>query len=1006
MVGMIEAMPRVSSPVFVGRTGELHRLWEAFEAASDGRPATRLVAGEAGIGKTRLVAEFMAQARDADATVLVGDCLRLGETGLPYAPFVAALRRALRPFRGEDLDRLIGPGRAELAHLLPDLGPPAPRPVPRPDASVSAAAAQARLFEIVFGILRRLAEERPLVLILEDVHWADSSTRDLFRFLVRTAREGRFLFVATYRTDELHRRHPLPPIIAELTRLPHVEQIEVEAFDADEVGEQLTAITGEPAGPDVAASLLTRSGGNPFFAEELIAAGEVGLALPRSLRDTLVDRVRQRSEGAQTVLRVTAVAGGRVDHRLLEQVSGLTPADLAEALRETVEHHVLEPTSPGEMPAYHFRHALLQEAVYEDLLPSERTQLHADLARAIEEHAELARADPSGAAAQLAHHWLMAHDLGRALVAAIAAGRAAAAGYAFTEADVLLERALELWSKVPPDALPSDVSRDDVLVEAAEAAAHAGDPRRSIDLVRSALADTDPAAEPMRAGELHHRMAWYLNEAGDWQAGARQMERAVALIPIDPPSRERARVLSDLSHSLMVSGRFTDSLAVGEAALAISRAVGARIAEARALNAIGLDIACRSDLERAIPMLRDGYERAAQLSDPQGVFLTCVGLGWALDEAGYHEQSLELAHATLERLNELGAGARYGGQLASKAARAMFELGRWDEAESLIDETLAGGPTRYAVRWLLSNRVRLRIHRGQLDAAERDLRTYEALGERVVGPDPDLRGSRQAELATTRGDATVARRRVRDLLDRLAEPDIDTDGRSLMVIGLWAELEEADAARAAGDRARLATARTRAAELGDLMTNHLRRVNEITAEPAPTIVADGALAPAIVSAVNGESDTELWDRSVAAHRALSRPFPLARALAVAAEAYLGRRRRNDAAAALAGAHEIAKRLGAEPLRTRIEALARRGRVPLDGVDSADATADRFGLTPREREVLALLAAGRSNRQIGDALYMAESTAGVHVGNILAKLGVTRRAEAAVIAHRIGLAGST
>ncbi len=1003
---MIEAMPRVSSPVFVGRSGELDRLWDAFEEAAAGRPATRLVAGEAGIGKTRLVGELMTRARDAGARVLVGDCLRLGETGLPYAPFVAALRRALRPLRGHELDQLIGPGRAELAHLLPDLGPAAPRPLPRPDASVSAAAAQARLFEIVFAILRRLAEERPLLLVLEDVHWADSSTRDLFRFLVRTAREGRFLFVATYRTDELHRRHPLPPVIAELSRLPHVDQVEVAAFDEGELGQQLAAITGEPAAPEVTEALLTRSGGNPFFAEELIAAGEVGLALPRSLRDTLIDRVRQRSEAAQAILRVIAVAGGRVDHRLLAAVSGVPPADLADALRETVEHHVLEPTSPGEMPAYHFRHALLQEAVYEDLLPSERTQLHADIARAIEEHAELRREDPSGAAAQLAHHWHMAHELDRALVAAIAAGRAAAAGYAFTEADVLLERALELWPKVPPDALPADVSRHDVLVEAAEAAAQAGDPRRSIDLVRSALADSDPVSEPMRAGELHHRMAWYLNEAGDWQAGSREMERAVELIPIDPPSHERARVLSDLSHSLMVRGRFTDSLAIGEAALAISRAVGARIAEARALNAIGLDIACRSDLERAIPMLRDGYERAVTLRDPQGVFLTCVGLGWALDEAGYHERSLELAHATLDRLNELGAAARYGGQLASKAGRAMFELGQWDEAQSLIDDTLAGGPTRYAVRWLLSNRVRLNIHRGQLDTARRDLRAYEALGERVVGPDPDLMGSRQAELAVQDGQPTVARELVRELLERLAEPDIDTDGRSLMIIGLWAELEEAESAQAARDPERLEAARDRARELGRLMSIHAVRVAEIAARPAPTIIADSALAEALVASVVGEPDVELWDRAVAAHRAVTRPFPLARALAAAAVAYLAQRRKNEAAAALAEAHEIAARLGADPLRTRIEALARRGRVSLAGVASADATADRFGLTPREREVLALLAAGRSNRQIGDELYMAESTAGVHVGNILAKLGVTRRAEAAVIAHRIGLAGST
>jgi DNA-binding CsgD family transcriptional regulator len=1002
---MIGSMPRVSSPVFVGRAAELDRLCAALEDAREGRPGTRLIVGEAGIGKTRLVGEFMSRARRSDAHVLVGDCLQLGDTGLPYAPFVGALRPVLRSLAPEELDRLVGPGRAELAHLLPDLGPPAPRRLARPDSSVTAVAAQARLFEIVFAMLRRLADERPLVLVLEDLHWADSSTRDLLRFLVRNARDARFLFVATYRSDEMHRRHPLLPLVAELGRLPNVDDIELPVFGEAEVAEQVAGITGEPAAPELVAAVLVRSGGNPFFAEELIAAGEFGLGLPRSLRDTLADRVRQLDEGAQAVLQVAAVAGGRLDHRLLVDVSDVEDGELGEALREAIEHHVLLPTSPDEAPAYAFRHALLQEAVYEDLLPSERTRLHAALARAIEAHPELQVADPSGAAAQLAHHWFMAHDLERALEAAIAAGRAAAAGYAFPEAEALLERALELWPKVPVDALPEGVTRTDVLVEAAEAAAQAGDPRRSIDLVRAALAETDATASPMQAGVLHHRLAWYLNEAGDWQSGARAMERAVELIPIDPPTQERARVLSDLALSLMVRGRYADSLAVAEAALAISRAVGARGAEARALDALGLDVACRSDLERALPLLRESHARALELHDPQAVFLTAVGLGWALDETARHDESLELALATRERLRELGAEPRYGGQMASKAGRALFELGRWDEADALVDETLDAGPTRYAVRWLLSNRVRIHIHRGRLEAARLDLLTYEALGEKVVGPDPDLMYSRRAELAIEAGEPVEAREVVRSTLHRIVEPDLDTDARTLMLIGLWAELDEVEAARTAGARDRVAAAQVRAAELEAAVRHHAHRVRETAASVATIVRADEALAVAIGAEVRDESDPECWERAVALRRELGRPFELARVLTRAAQAHLGGRRRDAASQALTEAHRIAAGIGAVPLRLRIEALARRGRIDLAGVESADAAADRLGLTPREREVLALLADGRSNRQIGERLYMAESTAGVHVSNILAKLGVTRRSEAAVIAHRIGLAGS-
>ena len=219
-----------------------------------------------------------------------------------------------------------------------------------------------------------------------------------------------------------------------------------------------------------------------------------------------------------------------------------------------------------------------------------------------------------------------------------------------------------------------------ILEEAAEAAAQAGDPRRSIDLVRSALAETDPIREPMRAGVLHHRLAWYLNESGDWQSGVTAMERAVALIPIDPPTHERAAVVADLAHSLMIRSRYGESMALAEAALAISRAVGAGPAETRALAALGLDLGGRSDLERAIPMLRDGYELAVELGEPQAIFLTGVGLGWALDEAARHEEALEVARSTRDRLRSMGAEARFGGQLGSKMARALYDLGRWDEA--------------------------------------------------------------------------------------------------------------------------------------------------------------------------------------------------------------------------------------------------------------------------------------------------------------------------------------
>ena len=452
----------------------------------------------------------------------------------------------------------------------------------------------------------------------------------------------------------------------------------------------------------------------------------------------------------------------------------------------------------------------------------------------------------------------------------------------------------------------------------------------------------------------------------------------------------------------MVRGRFSESMALAEAALAISRAVGARSAEARALNALGLDLASRSDFERAIPILRDGHQLATELGDPQALFLSSVGLGWALDEAARHAESLEIALASRDRLRALGAEARFGGQMASKAARALYELGRWDEAAELLDETIASAPTRYAMRWLLSNRIRLLVNRGRLDGARRDLRTYEALGERVVGPDPDLVGWRRAEMALVAGEPLVARRLIAETIARLVEPEVDTDARALILTGLRAEADEADAARGARDRTRETAAIRRAEELLGLMRSHQARVREIASHPVPLIEADGSLAAAYAARARRSADVAPWDAAVEGRRAVGRPFEIATVLAEQAVVLVAGRRREDGASALAEAHAIATDLGARPLLVTIESLARRARIGLEGVDTADDAADRIGLTRREREVLSLLADGRSNRQIGEELFMAESTAGVHVSHILGKLGVNRRSEAAVVAHRLGL----
>src|SRR5215211_2213760 len=496
---------RVSSPVLVGRDAEVAQLRAALELAAAGRPATVVVAGEAGVGKTRLVAQLLGEAAGRGAVALTGGCLDVGEGVLAYAPLVEALRPLPSVTEPAELERVLGGARAELARLVPELGSPAEAG----GTPASAPLAPTRLFELLLGTLHRLAETGPLLVVVEDLHWADQSTRDLLGFLVRNLRGGVAL-VLTYRSDELHRRHPLRPFLAELDRSGRAERLELEL---------LAGILGEPLASALVGEVLARSEGNPFFAEELLAAHLEGSRLPLVLRDLVLARVAALSEPTQRVLEVAAVAGTRVDHQLLAAVVGQDPGQLVWLLREAVGRHVLAVDEAGD--AYAFRHALVQEAIYDDLLPVQRGPLHAAYARALERRIAQRSDDsgPPGATAvergRLAYHWYAAHDQGQALVASVRAGQAAEAASALAEALGHYERALTLWDQAPEAAAGSPLDRGAVLHRAAEAANLAGYDDRAVALGRLALDRVDTAAEPLRAGALLERLGRYHWTAAD-----------------------------------------------------------------------------------------------------------------------------------------------------------------------------------------------------------------------------------------------------------------------------------------------------------------------------------------------------------------------------------------------------------------------------------------------------------------------------------------------------------
>jgi DNA-binding CsgD family transcriptional regulator len=987
---------RVTSASFVGRQEELGRLHRALQSAAAGEPTTVLIAGEAGVGKTRLVEQFAVQVDD-QARVLLGRCLQLSGGGLPYGAIVDALRDLIASFDSAHLEELIGPASDDLRRLLPGAAPT------RSTQRVSEFA-QSRLFESILRLLDRLAQRQPVVLAIEDVHWADRSMLDLLMFLVRMVRHARLVVVATYRSDELHPQHPLQPALAVLDRSRHLERLELGPFDREELGLLLGGILGRPPSPATVQQILARSGGNAFLAEELLAAesNQPGQELPRRLQGILLARVAALSEDTRQVLRLTATAGRPIEHHLLAAAAQLPELRLLAATREAVDRQVLR--TQGD--AYGFRHVLLQQAVYGELLPGERVRLHAAVARALTE-------DPHAGAlrqtsAELAQHWSVAGDYPQALIASIAAARAAAEIYGFTEAHQHYERALNLWEQVPDAKEWAGLGLGDLRVEAAEAARWAGSPIRAATLLQETLANLDGHMQPARAGLLHARLAEYRSETGDGKAALAAYEEASRLVANEPASAEKARVLAGHGTELMRQAQYSASRALCEQAIEAARAVGAQAEEGRALNTLGCDLAGLGNQEGGIAALRQALALSEVASDFDDLYRAYFNLSMALGyDAGRPQDGLKVARRGLERMRQLGLElAQPGGALREAMAWQLWDLGRWQEAQELVREALRRPlPARWMPELhLLSGR--LHLARGDLDLAHEQGQMAARMLKQVNDPLPHVFLQRYlADLATWQGDDDAARSAMAKALRYLGDSEETTVAIELCRTGLRAA---ADSAQRAHDR------HANPSELADIYATG-QQFLALTRQSLgrlgtnfPVVSALAAACEAEFTRLESRSDPQKWAALAGSWDALSRPYEVAYARWRQAEALLSRKASKPAAGVLRQAHQIASQLDARLLRHEIERLAQRARIDLRPPNATVAraaglsAATQHGLTPREQEVLQHLVEGRTNRQIGRALFISEKTASVHVSNIMSKLGATNRSEAAAIAHRLRL----
>jgi DNA-binding CsgD family transcriptional regulator len=1008
-MGALEAAARPArTPSFVGRDEELSCLHDALRRAAAGRPGMLLVAGEAGVGKSRLVSRFAEEAGRAGTLVAVGGAAPLTGGALPYAPLLHALRAA--DDHGPGTVRELG---AELAGILAELTGDRPAAGRTGEPEVG----RGLLFEHICDVLSRLGRLGPVLLVLEDLHWADSGTLDVLAFVLRTLRGARLLVVGTYRADDPGEL--LAGWLAETRRWPEVGWLELPRFTRAELAAQLSGLRGGPVDSRVVAEVFDRSQGNPFFAEQLFTAGRAGPGrLPGLLREVLLARVRQLSPAGQRLLQVAAAGGRWVCHDWLAAVAGGPDDELTGSLREAVDRGLLHinPMEQAGQEVYEFRHALLQEAVYGELLPGQRARLHGAYATVL---AGLPAAVPRFAA-ELAEHWYRAGQPAEALTWAVHAADRAERVYAHGEAARHCERVLELWDQVPDAAGRAGADRVGLHARAARAWEYAGEETRGLSHVEEALRWVDPVADPVRAGLLHNLRGWYDALRGWDGTGANDLDvvladnrKAVRLVPAEPPSAARAQVLMGYGRALEVQvGRDGEAAAVHEQALTAAHRAGSPPDIAAAMASLGYLRAVAGHVDAGIALLREAHELDQRFAgDVRGLYTAqtppaVLGLSDVLLKANRLEEAAEVASQGWQRLRRAGlADHRYAFILLANAVEALFWLGRWDEAAHII-QPVADQPVNVTNRMLQAVVAELEGARGQLEAALARL-SQAREQRRWLGPESARElGQRHAEVQLWLDRPEPALAEVMLTLDAITGTGQERFAGWLFCLGARALADLAEWARARQDPA----AEDGVRQDGSLLA---RRLTEMTHHPfAPaarmpaTAGAERALWDAELTRLDGAADPAAWQAAATAWHQLGRSYPAAYAQWRHGEALLASAAGAEPAAEpLRAAHAAAARLGAAPLRTQLEALARRARITVTAAepDPAPAPARPQGLTDREADVLRLLAAGHTNREIGQQLFISPKTASVHVTSILRKLAVRDRVQAAAIAIRLGLA---
>lgn len=966
--------------VVVGRDPELRALAELADRAVEDGAQVAFVSGEAGIGKSTLVSHFLTTLVDSRWAVHVGQCIEYSERAIPFGPVVSLIRSVLKD-AGDEAEDVLGHHRADLAALLPEW---------RADGvdGASLSGDVDRLIDAISTVLMRAADSRPMALFVEDIHWADGPTRDVVASLVHTLGPTRILVVVSERTGAVPRGHVLRTWLAEQRRFPNVHSLMLEGLSAEALTEQAENILGATPDPDLVAELATRTGGNAYFASELLLARRAGgLSLPTSLADFLTSRIEQLDSDEQEVLRAMAVAGHAIGHRILD--AALPNLDIGPPVRRLFDTAMIR-VDNGE---YDFGHALMRESMLRGVLPFEAEDLHRSIAQAMED--DPTRGDTLTELATIAMHWSAANDAPKSLAASVKAAHASARVAAYAPATELALDALAIWPRVADAEELTGTTRDRIVVDASNWLVASNQSEAAEKLLDDVIEDWGRDLPDGRRALLLAKLAPIRFQGGRPDDTRALLEQATALVG-EEISPEAAQVHQVIAKVALLNAQIHPAIKAADRAIEIATSVGPKDILVDAMTSKSLGLGVTVSKEAGIELVHESRRRAlAERFVAQAAHTFRTEMMIIYFREGRTKESLDVLREGFA-FAEQHCGPNLRMDLLWDLALGLVEDGSLLEVAPILQDM--GADLGQDLRSLVITHTMAlsALLAGDPDEADELLASGARLAKRFSSQETGFQLRLESEVARHRGQLETALRLIDEALELQVQSDNITFTRESIVekCRLVRAFFEVDPGRAIEIRP--------------------------TVEPLidGLVTEDGAIECIIdlmrLELALGDSVVEADLVGDLAARLATGGFGADAKQAAALHAQLLAAQRPDTPELAETLSEL-RRTGetsgmiwlcrvADELAGVSTSIDLTSAEVIDVTDSAEDTeVPDHGLTPREVEVLGYLARGLTNKEIGTELYVSHRTVSTHVSNLLSKLHLKNRSEAASKFHELGFA---